>query len=193
MTFTSTGRAIPKAASVQLLCRFTLSAWKYGSKWTLLLEIKCDHTQQPREALQFHSQLWKALSHRELGEALRKKGRHSFSGIFPVCSLNPTWMFFLFPESFFLCSASSSHFSLTVISPLERVSGPFGDSHVWLHELLELTKTYSFPINLPQADTQQLRIPSMGLAEFPHLIHHPCSQRIIGQWHQDIQRRAVFF
>lgn len=93
--------------------------------------------------------------------SIREKRRDSFSRIFPVCSQNPTWMFFLCHGSF-LHSAYSSHFSITVLAPLESVSGPLGESHVWLPELLKLTKAYSFPINLPWATTQQLCIPGMG-------------------------------
>jgi hypothetical protein len=78
-------------------------------------------------------------------------------------------MFFLFCDPSFPSPSSphplplSSHISVIVISPLDKVSGPLGSSHMWLHELLELTKTYSFPINLSQDNTQQLQIPSMGL------------------------------
>ena len=44
-------------------------------------------------------------------------------------------------------------------------------------EQLELTKTYSFPINLPQATTQQLWIPSMGCGwgTSKSCVPQPCS------------------
>lgn len=169
--------------------------WKCGSKWTLLVEIKCDHTREPREALQFKPQLWAALSHGALGVARRKtEGILSlWFSLFSVwipneCSF-PLW--FLFP-------AFSNLFSLLSHSflSLEKVFGPLGDSRMWLHELLELTKTYSFPINLPRAYTQQLRIPSMGLAKV--LRKAGCVPksyslwvpRIVRHWHQDILKHS---
>ena len=132
--------------------------WKYGLKWTLLLEIKCDHTRQPWGALQFRPQWWEA------GRRSQKKRRDPFSGTCPVCSRNPTWMFFLFHDSFFQ-HILSLPLTVAVLSPLESVASPLGENRMWLHELLKLTKAYSFPINLPRASAQQLWIPSMGCGQ----------------------------
>lgn len=126
-------------------------------------EIKCDHTRQPREALQFRPQWWEALSLRELGVAVRKRegilslGLPLFAaGIPHECSFSSMILF--------SCSQHILSLPLTVavLSPLESVARPLGEKHMWLHELLKLTKAYSFPINLPQATTQQLWIPSVG-------------------------------
>jgi hypothetical protein len=115
----SAGRAISEPASMWLLFTFIPPVWKYGSKWTLLFEIKCDHTQQPREALP----LWEAVSQGEVGEGEQVCGkrRGSFSGTFPLHSAIPPQshspgLFLSLLQFFPPPSASSSHFSHSYLS-----------------------------------------------------------------------------
>lgn len=54
---------------------------------------------------------------------------------------------------------------LAVLSPWESVSGPLGESRMWLHELLKLTKAYSFPINLPWATCSSCEFPAWDVAK----------------------------
>lgn len=139
--------------------------WKYGLKWTSLCEIKWDHTQQPQEAFQFRPWWWwEALSHGELEVALRKREgilSLGFSHLQPQSHVN------VLSLSGFLFPVFSIFFSLplAVLSPWESVSGPWGESCMWLHELLKLTKAYSFPINPPGATCSSCEFPAWDRAK----------------------------
>lgn len=138
--------------------------WKYGLKWTSLREVKWDHTQQPWEAFQVRPRWSEALGHGELEVAFRKRDgilSLGFSHLQPQSHVN------VLSLSGFLFPVFSMFFSLllTVLSSWESVSGPLGESFMWLHELLKLTKAYSFPINLPWATCSSCYFPAWDVAK----------------------------
>lgn len=156
VTFIAAGRVTQKPASMLWLFRCTLSGWKDGLRWTLLLEIKCDHTQQPPGSTAIQTSIRTGWQPRGAGSSAQKKRRGFFLWDFPwwqpeshVNGLPLPW--FAFP-------ALSRSFSLL---PQRENLDP-GASGMWLHEPLVLRKAFSFPVCVPPATPQQLGIPSVG-------------------------------
>lgn len=151
--------------------------WKCGLKWTSLREIKWDHTQQPWEAFQFRPRRGEALSRGELEVAFRKR-----EGILPLgfSHLQPHSHVNVLSLSGFLFPVFSIFFSLplAVLSPWESVSGPLGESCMGLHELLKLTKAYSFPINLPWTTCSSCEFPAWDVAVFLNPLHSPPKESV---------------